>query len=59
MGLYQARPLHLLGWFGKKCRLLDYATKLQSSKHYGTDTKTDTDQRNRIESSVINPLLYG
>ena len=32
---------------------LDYATKLQSSKRYGTGTKTNTDQWNKIESPEI------
>ena len=30
-------------------------TKPQSSRQYGTGTKTNTDQRNKIESPEINP----
>ena len=34
----------------------DYAAKLQSSKQYGTGTKTEIiDQWNRIENSKIDP----
>ena len=39
---------------------LRYTTKLQSSRQYGTGTKTETtDQWNKIESSEINLCTYG
>ena len=37
----------------------DYTTKLQSSRQYGTGSKTrNTDQRNKTESPEINPCTY-
>ena len=37
----------------------DYTTKPQSSRQYGTGTKTEIQTKNKIESPEINPCTYG
>jgi len=37
----------------------DYTTKLQSSRQYGTGTKTDIQTNGTIEGPKINPWTYG
>ena len=42
------------------CLISDYTTKLQSSRQYGTGTKTETQiSGTKIESPEINPHTYG
>ena len=41
------------------CLISDYTTKLQSSRQYGTGTKTNSDQWDKIESPEMNSWTYG
>ena len=41
------------------CLTSGSTTKPQSSREYGTCTKTETDQCNKVESPEINPLTCG
>ena len=42
------------------CLILDYNTKLQSSRQYGTGTKTEVQiNGKKAESPEINPHTYG
>ena len=41
------------------CLTSDYTTKLQSSRQYGTGTKTEIYINGAIESPEVNPCTYG
>ena len=41
------------------CLISGYTTKLQSSRKYGTGTKTEIQINGKIESPEINPRTYG
>ena len=55
----QSNPEKENGARGIQLPGLDYITKLQSSKQYGTGTHRYIDQWNRMESPEINPCTYG
>ena len=48
-----------MGLEASSCLTSGYITKLQSSRKYGTGTKTEIQINGKIESPEINPRTYG